>query len=124
MATLEIAAQALCTKAHLEAMRASGIGTCLHAACDIQGSVPFSRRLGGTGAALYDPVALAWMIRPDLFTTRPAHVTMDLGPGLCRGRTIIDRWGRNGATPNAIVLDTIDADGFFALLTERLNRLP
>ena len=124
MATLEIAAQALCTHTHLAAWRASGTGRCLTAACDIQGTVPFSRRLGGTGAALYDPVALAWLVRPALFATRAASVAMDLGPGPCRGRTIIDRWGRSAAPINATVLETIDADGFFALLTERFNCLP
>lgn len=124
LATLEIAAQALCTASHLAAWRASGSGRCLTAACDIQASVPFSRRLGGAGAALYDPVALAWLIRPDLFTTRPASVAVDLGPGPCRGRTVIDRWDRSDAPVNATVLDTIDADGFFALLRERFNRLP
>ncbi|MEI7713420.1 MAG: nucleoside hydrolase [Rhodospirillales bacterium] len=124
MATLEIAAQALCTPAHLAAWRASGKGRCLFAACDIQASVPFSRRLGGTGAALYDPVALAWLVRPALFATRAASVAMDLGPGPCRGRTIIDRWGRSAAPLNATVLETIDANGFFALLTERFNCLP
>ena len=124
MATLEIAAQALCTPAHLDAWRASGTGRCLTAACDIQGSVPLSRRLGGTGAALYDPVALAWLVRPSLFATRAASVVMDLGPGPSRGRTVIDRWGKSGAAPHAIVLETIDADGFFALLTERFNCLP
>ena len=124
LATLEIAAQALCTPAHLAAWRASGAGRCLQAACDIQGSVPFSRRLGGSGAALYDPVAVAWLVRPDLFVTQPAAVTMDLGPGPCRGRTVIDRWGRSDQPPNAAVLETIDAAGFFALLTERFNCLP
>jgi inosine-uridine nucleoside N-ribohydrolase len=124
MATLEVAAQALCMPQHLAAMRASGSGRCLRAACDILGSMPFSRRLGGAGAALYDPCAIAWLIRPDLFTIQPASVTMDLGPGPCRGRTVIDRWGRSRARPNALVLETIDAEGFFALLTERFNRLP
>jgi len=124
LATLEIAAQALCTPTRLASMRASGHGRCLQAACDIQGSVPFSRRLGGTGAALYDPCAVAWLIRPDLFTTQPASVSVDLGPGPCRGRTVIDRWGRSDTPANAAVLETIDAAGFFALLTERFNRLP
>ncbi len=124
LATLEIAAQALCTASHLAAWRASGNGRCLTAACDIQGSVPFSRRLGGTGAALYDPVALAWLVQPSLFETRPASVEVDLGPGPSRGRTIVDRWGRTGAPANATVLERIDAAGFFALLTERFNWLP
>jgi purine nucleosidase len=124
LATLEIAAQALCSAAQLDAWRASGSGRCLRAACDIQASVPYSRRLGGSGAALYDPCAVAWLVRPDLFTTRAASVTMDLGPGPSRGRTVIDRWGRTAAPASATVLETIDADGFFALLRDRFNRLP
>ena len=30
-------------------------------------------------------------IRPDLFTARDCAVAIDLGPGPCRGRTVIDR---------------------------------
>jgi purine nucleosidase len=124
LATLEIATQALCTPAHLAAWRTSGVGRCLQTACDIQAGVPPSRRLGGVGSALYDPCAVAWLIKPDLFTTRPATVSMDLGPGPSRGRTVIDRWGRTAEPANATVLETIDADGFFTLLRERFNCLP
>ena len=123
-ATLELTAQALVTPAHLAAWRASGSGRCLAAACDILGSVPLSRRLGGSGAPLHDPCAVAWLIRPGLFTSRPVAVSMDLGPGPGRGRTVIDRWNRTGAPANAIVLETLDTEGFFGLLRERLNRLP
>ncbi len=123
-ATLEVTAQALTTPARLAAWRALGGGRCLAAACDIQASVPPSRRLGGAGAPLHDPCAVAWLIRPELFTTRPCFVQMDLGPGPGRGRTVIDRWQRTGAAANATVLETVDADGFFALLGDRLARLP
>jgi inosine-uridine nucleoside N-ribohydrolase len=37
---------------------------------------------------------------------------------------VIDRWRRTGATANVTLLETVDADGFFALLEERLARLP
>ena len=104
--------------------RAAGSGRCLRAACDIQGTVPLSRRLGGIGAPLHDPCAIAWLIAPDLFTTRDVAVTMDLGPGPSRGRTVIDRWGRTGAPGNAKILETLDASRFFALLGERFSRLP
>lgn len=123
-ATLEVTAQALTTPDRLAAWRALDGGRCLAAACDIQASVPPSRRLGGAGAPLHDPCALAWLIRPALFTTRPCFVHMDLGPGPGRGRTVIDRWQRTGAAANATVLETVDADGFFALLGDRLARLP
>jgi purine nucleosidase len=124
LATLELTAQALCTPARLAALRAGGTRACLRALCDIQATVPFGPRLGGAGAPLHDPCAVAWLIRPDLFATRDCAVTVDLGPGPGRGRTVIDRWGRSGASHNAIVLETLDADGFFSLLGERLARLP
>lgn len=124
LATLELTAQALVTPARLAALRASGSGRCLHAACDILASVPPPARLGGRGEPLHDPCAVAWLLRPDLFTSRDCAVSVDLGPGPNRGRTVIDRWGRTGAAANATVLETLDADGFFALLAHRLARLP
>ncbi len=123
-ATLELTAQALVTPQRIAALRARGTGRCLRTACDIQASVPASSRLGGAGAPLHDPCAIAWLLRPDLFTMRPCSVQMDLGPGPSQGRTVIDRWNRTGAAHNAIVLETLDADGFFELLGERLARLP
>jgi inosine-uridine nucleoside N-ribohydrolase len=123
-ATLDLTAQALVTPARIAAWRRLGSGRCLQVACDIQASVPPLLRLGGLGAPLHDPCALAWLIRPDLFTTRACSVRMDLGPGPGRGRTLIDRWDRTGDPHNATVLETLDADGFFALLGERLAQLP
>ena len=140
-ATLELTAQALVTPARIAAWRALGNGRCLRAACDIQANVPPSPRLttlagghgGGYGTPLHDPCAIAWLIRPELFTARDCAVRIDLGPGPGRGRTVIDRSGRADvataggpatATAHATVLETLDADGFFALLGERLASLP
>jgi len=123
-ATLELTEQAQATPDRIAAWRALGQGRCLQAACDIQASVPISRKRGHHGAPLHDPCAIAWLIRPDLFLTRNVSVRMDLGPGPSRGRTVIDRWNRTGAPHNATVLETLDADAFFALLGERFARLP
>lgn len=124
LVTLELTAQALCTPARLAALRAAGDGRCLRAACDIQATVPLSRRFAGRGAALHDPCAVAWLLRPDLFTARDCAVEVNLGPGPGRGRTLIDRWGRSARPPNVVVPETLDADGFFALLGTSLARLP
>lgn len=121
MATLELTAQALCTPARIVALRASGDNPRLHAACAIMAAVPPSRRLGGAGHPLHDPCAVAWLIAPQLFTMREVHVAVDLGPGPSRGRTVIDRWGRLRQPANARLLETIDADGFFALLGTALR---
>ena len=121
-ATLELTAQALVTPARLAAWRALGGGKSLAAACAIQESVPPSRRM--KGSLLHDPCAIAWLLWPELFTTRACSVRVDLGPGIGRGRTMIDRWGRTNDPLNATVLETLDADIFFARLGERLARLP
>lgn len=121
-ATLELTAQALVTPDRIAAWRAFGRGICLTTACDIQATVPASVRLDG--APLHDPCAVACLIRPDLFRSRPCSVRVDLGPGPGRGRTVIDRWGRTGDPINASVLETIDSEAFFSLLGQRLAGLP
>jgi purine nucleosidase len=123
-ATLELTAQALTTPARISTWRTLGNGCCLRAVCDIQSSVPLSPRFGSLGTPLHDPCAVAWLIRPELFTARDCSVRMDLGPGPSRGRTLIDRWNRTGDPLNATVLETVDAVGLFELLGERLALLP
>ncbi len=123
LAPLELTAQALVTPARIDAMRQRGGGRCLQAACDILASVPPSERLAGLGHPLHDPCALAWLIRPSLFKVRACPVSVELH-GASRGRTVIDRWGRSRQAPNATVLESLDADGFFDLLGERLVTLP
>ncbi len=124
IAPLDLTAQALVTPSRVAALRARGGGQCLRAACDILAAVAPSQRLGGAGFPLHDPCTIAWLIRPDLFSSRECAVSVDLGPGPSRGRTVIDRWGRTRSPPNAMVLETLDADAFFTLLGDRLARLP
>ncbi len=124
LATLDVTNQALCLPGHMSALRGAGRGACLRAAGDIWDSVPRSARSGGAGHEQHDACAVAWLILPALFTHRLVHVAVDLGPGPGRGRTVIDRWGRSRSAPNARLLETLDAIAFFALLTERLARLP
>lgn len=123
LVTLELTAQALVTPDRIAALRARGGGACLDAAARIMAGVPPSRRFGHRGHPLHDPCAVAWLLAPGLFTSRPAHVQVDCGPGPARGRTVVDRWERSGLAANARLLDTLDDEGFFALLGERLAAL-
>jgi len=124
LATLELTAQALVTPDRLSALRARGGGACLDAAARIMGGVPASRRFAHRGHPLHDPCAIAWLLAPHLFATRDVHVHVDCGPGPARGRTVVDRWERSGARANARLLETLDAEAFFALLGEHLAALP
>lgn len=124
LVTLDLTAQALVTPDRIAALRAQGGGRCLAACCDIMEAVPPSRRLGHRGHPLHDPCALAWIAMPGLFTARDVAVQVECGTGPGRGRTHFDRWGRSGVEPHARLLESLDADGFFAMLGERLARLP
>ena len=78
----------------------------------------------GQGAPLHDPCAIAYVMRPDLFGGRNCNVTIDIASEASMGRTLVDWRGRTDRPANALVVDQIDAAGFFELLTERLARLP
>ena len=60
--------------------------------------------------------------------SRIATVSSQLEPGftfsdVTRGMSVADWWGVTDRKPNALFIGDVDADGFFALLTERLARL-
>ena len=76
------------------------------------------------GAPLHDPCVIAYLLQPELFRGRKCHVAIETKGEHTLGRTVVDWSGRTPRPPNATVIHEIDADGFFALLTERLGRLP
>ena len=80
-------------------------------------------KYGQDGGPLHDPCVIAWLLQPDLFTGRDCNVRIETHSALTRGMSVIDWWGVTGLPANAQVLRHVDADGFFALLTERLARL-
>ena len=51
------------------------------------------------------------------------NVQIETTSELTMGMTVADWWGVTSNPPNAAFMGDIDADGFFALLTERLARL-
>jgi purine nucleosidase len=75
------------------------------------------------GAPMHDPCVIAWLLRPELFAGRDCHVAIETAGRHTLGRTVVDWSGRGGGTANATVIHEVDAEGFFALLTERLARL-
>ncbi|MCI5111071.1 MAG: nucleoside hydrolase [Marivita sp.] len=80
-------------------------------------------KYGSAGAPLHDPCVTAYLIEPALFTGRHINVEIETTSDLTLGMTVADWWGVTDRAPNATFIGDIDADGFFALLTERLARL-
>ncbi len=80
-------------------------------------------KYGRDGAPLHDPCIIAWLLKPELFTSRDVNVAIECGSELTMGTTVIDWWNVTKRPVNATVCGGIDADGFFNLLTARIATL-
>jgi purine nucleosidase len=81
------------------------------------------QKYGSEGAPLHDPCVIAYLIRPELFTGRRINVMIETRSELTMGMTVADWWGVTGRPANALFIGALDADGFYALLTDRIARL-
>ena len=77
-------------------------------------------KYGSDGAPLHDPCVTAYLIQPDLFTGRHINVEIETQSELTMGMTVADWWGVTDRLKNALFMGTVNDDGFFDLLTERL----
>jgi purine nucleosidase len=121
---LDVTHKALTTRARVEAFRALGTNVGRVAA---EWADFFERfdmeKYGSEGAPLHDPCVIAYLLKPELFTGRHINVMIEVQSDLTLGMTVADWWGVTGRPANALFMGGIDAEGFFALLTERLGRL-
>ena len=72
------------------------------------------------GGPLHDPCVVAWLLKPELFKGREVNVAIECESELTMGATVIDWWKVTGRPANANVMRSVDADGFFDLLVERI----
>jgi purine nucleosidase len=121
---LDVTHKALTSKARVDAFRHLGtrVGDMVAAWTDF-----FERfdvaKYGSQGAPLHDPCVIAYLIKPDLFSGRHINVVIETNSDLTLGMTVADWWGVTDRPKNAMFMGGVDADGFYALLTERLARL-
>lgn len=80
-------------------------------------------KYGSAGAPLHDPCVIAYLLAPSLFAGRHVNVEIETGSELTMGMTVADWWGVTDRPPNALFMGDVDAEGFFALLTDRIARL-
>jgi purine nucleosidase len=80
-------------------------------------------KYGSDGGPLHDPTVIAYLLKPELFSGRACNVEVETASPLTAGMTVVDWWQVTGREHNALVMKDVDADGFFALLAERVGRL-
>lgn len=74
---------------------------------------------GRPSMALYDPVAAALLVRPELFTTAPAEITVELAGQHTRGRTVVDQ--RQPDRFNGQIVEDMQAEAVRALCLSALE---
>ena len=74
--------------------------------------------------ALHDPAVIGYLLRPELYEGREVNVAIETQSPLTVGMTVVDWWGVTGRPVNARFMKTVDADGFYELLTQKLELLP
>ncbi|WP_065330022.1 nucleoside hydrolase [Tritonibacter mobilis] len=124
MMPLDVTHKALTSRARVQAFRDLGsrVGNFTADMLDF-----FERfdveKYGSEGGPLHDPCVIAYLIQPELFSGRHINVEIETASPLTLGMTVADWWGVTDRLANALFIGDVDADGFFALLTERLGRL-
>jgi purine nucleosidase len=125
MLPLDVTHKVLSTNSRVEAFRALGepVGAAVAGMLDF-----FDRhdidKYGMEGGPLHDPCVIAYLLEPGLFGGKQCHVEIVTDSGPANGATLVDWWGVTGNDANAHVMGDVDDEGFFALLTERIGRLP
>ena len=80
---------------------------------------PEANDRGFAGAPLHDPCVIAYLLQPDLFETRSAHLTIETQSSLTLGRSAID-W--NVSNSSLKIATGVNSQGFFERLIEALSR--
>jgi len=125
MIPLDVTHQVLTTPKRLIALRTLG-NRCGSAVAALLVAFERKRRanFGTRGRALHDPCVIGYLLRPALFGGREVNVAIETQSPLTLGMTVVDWWGVTGRKANVRLMNTVDASGFYDLMTEKLRHLP
>nr|WP_314871899.1 nucleoside hydrolase [uncultured Pseudomonas sp.] len=79
---------------------------------------------GMPGGPVHDASVIAYLLKPEMFSGRQIHMSVDSREGPTFGQTVADWYGVLKQPANVMWVEEGDAQGLFDLLNERLARLP
>lgn len=120
---LDVTHQVLSTRERVDRIRALGNPVAEATA----GMISFFERFDmkkykSQGAPLHDPCTVAYLLKPELFASKRCNISVETESPLTLGHTAVDFWHVTDRPHNANWVYSVDADGFYDLLTERLAR--
>ncbi len=122
MAGLDVTHKAQIHAADIERLRAIGnpISTIVAELLDFFMEYHKDEKWGFVGAPLHDPCTIAWLLKPEIFTTVERWVGVETQGKYTQGMTVVDYYFLTGNKPNATVMVDVDRGAFVDLLAERL----
>lgn len=81
----------------------------------------FHKEMGFDGIPLHDPCAVAWLIKPELFTSRQLHVDIETCGEFTDGATVVDIYSITGKEKQVDVVFDVNREGFIQLLLDSLE---
>jgi inosine-uridine nucleoside N-ribohydrolase len=75
------------------------------------------------GAALHDPLTVAYLVNPDIITTRDLYVDVECAGELTRGEIVADVYGVTGKAPNMKVSFDFDLGAYRAMILQAIRTL-
>jgi purine nucleosidase len=118
---LDATHQVRATEDRIAAIEAVGTPSSDTVAAMLRFSQEVQRTVVGSDAApLHDPCTIAWLLRPDLFETRPCRISVETASDLTRGHTAVEFRVDPATAPHRWVTKA-DGQGVFDLIVRTLE---
>ena len=116
MSGLDVTHKAIITAEEIELLRNTGrkVPILVAELLDFYSNSHNTRVFGGS--PLHDPCAVAYVVRPELFITRPYHVDIECRGKFTAGMTLADRRSWSDAVPNVTACLDLDRKAFIDLI--------
>jgi pyrimidine-specific ribonucleoside hydrolase len=118
MCPLDVTHKAILLPSEIEALRKHGGKVSVMVAEMVDFYFRCHIEQGFKGAPLHDPCAVAWLIAPEIFTTRDYHISVETRGRHTTGMTFADRRFWSKAKPNTTVCIDIDRPAFINLVID------
>ena len=118
MAGLDVTHRAMIMREEVDILRKHDGKVSLFVAELVDFFFGFHAKQGFAGAPLHDPCAVAWLVKPEMFTTRPCHVDIETSGKHTAGMTIADRRPWTEAKPNVTALIDVEREVFVQLIID------
>ena len=69
---------------------------------------------------VHDPVAVAYVIAPHMFTAKLMRVDIETCSALSAGQTVCDTWGQSKARKNAVVTMAVDVSAVWEMMLDAI----